>query len=130
MLTGVDESDGDSDYESDFVKSPSRKRNYSKLSASGPSASRVAAQNKRSGVPATVLPSTSNTYQCSDSPDYSGNLTDGDNASVSSSGSSWTFEPDISDGESDKTFVCFDPSDLKLPSKIGKGSLNMVQYRL
>ena len=82
MLTGVDDSDGDSDYESDFVKSPSRKRNYFKPRASGPSASRVAAQNKRSGVPATVLPSTSNTYKCSDSPDYSDNLTDSDNASV------------------------------------------------
>ena len=71
MLTGVDESDGDSDYESDFVKSPSRKQNYSKPHASGPSASRVAAQNKRSGVPATVLPSTSNTYKHSDSADCS-----------------------------------------------------------
>ena len=130
VLTGVDESDGDSDYESDFVKSLSRKRNYSKPRASGPSASRVAAQNKRSGVPATVLPSTSNTYQHSDSPDNSGNLTDGDNASVSSSGSSRTFEPDISDGELDKTFDGFDPSDLKPPLKMGKGSLNTVQYGL
>ena len=67
---GVDES-GDSDYESDLVKSPSKKRNYSKSHASGPSASRVAAQNKKSGVPETVLPSTSNSYRRSDSPDYS-----------------------------------------------------------
>ena len=118
MLTGVDESDGD--YELDFVKVQVGKRNYSKPRASGPSASRVAAQNKRSGVPATVLPSTSNTYQCSDSQDYSGNLTDGDNVSVSSSGSSRTFEPDISDGESDKTFDGFDPSDLNTLIKNGK----------
>ena len=130
MLTRVDDSDGDSDYESHFVKSPSRKQNYSKPRASGLSASRVAAQNKRSGVPATVLPSTSNAYKCSDSPDYSDNLTDGDNASVSSSGSSQTFELDINDGESDKTFDGFDPSDLKPPSKMGKGSLNTVQYGL
>ena len=59
---GIDDSEGDSDYVSDFVKSPSRKRNYSKPHASGPSASRVAAQNKTSGVPETVLPSTSNSY--------------------------------------------------------------------
>ena len=43
VLAGVDDSDGDSDYVSDFVKSPSRKSNYSKPCASGPSASRVAA---------------------------------------------------------------------------------------
>ena len=61
VITGLDESDGDSDYESDFVKSP-RKRRNSKPNASGPSASRVAAQNKRSGVPTTVFSSTSN-YQ-------------------------------------------------------------------
>ena len=61
VLTGLNESDGDSNYESDFVKSP-RKRRNSKPCASGPSASRVAAQNKRSGVHTTVLPSTSN-YQ-------------------------------------------------------------------
>ena len=61
VLTGLNESDGDSDYESDFVKSP-RKRRNSKPRASGLSASTVAAQNKRSGVPTAVLPSTSN-YQ-------------------------------------------------------------------
>ena len=61
VLTGLNESDGDSDYKSDFVKSP-RKRRNSKPRASGPSASRVAAQNKRIGVPTMVLPSTSN-YQ-------------------------------------------------------------------
>ena len=61
VLTGLDESDGDSDYELDFVKSP-RKRRNSKTNASGPSASRVAAQNKRSGVPTMVFSSTSN-YQ-------------------------------------------------------------------
>ena len=59
--TEIDDTEDNSDYESDFVKSP-RKRKNSKPNASGPSASRVAAQNKRSGVPTTVLPSTSN-YQ-------------------------------------------------------------------
>ena len=58
VLTGLDESDGDSDYKSNIVKSP-RKRRNSKPRASGPSASRVAAQNKRSGVPTMVFPSTS-----------------------------------------------------------------------
>ena len=61
--TGVDVSDKDSDYESDFVKSPNQKRNHSKRHASGPSASRVAAQNKKSGILVTVLPSTSNIYK-------------------------------------------------------------------
>ena len=111
VLTGLNESDGDSDYKSDFVKSP-RKRRNSKPCTSGLSASRVAAQNKRSGVPTTVLPSTSN-YQWSDSPEYSDNRTDGDNASVSSSGSNRTLEPDLSEGESDKTFDGFDEKDLK-----------------
>ena len=58
VSTEIDDTDGDSDYESDFVKSP-RKRRNSKPNASGPSASRVESQNKRSGVPTTVFPSTS-----------------------------------------------------------------------
>ena len=65
----VDTSENDSDYMSDFVKSPNRKRNLSKPRASGPSASRVASQNRKSGVPLTVLPSASNVYKRSDSPD-------------------------------------------------------------
>ena len=59
VLTEIGDTDGDSDYESDFIKSP-RKQNNSKPNASGPSASRVAVQNKRSGIPTTVFPSTSN----------------------------------------------------------------------
>ena len=113
---GADES-GDSDYESDFVKSPSRKRNYSKPHASGPSASRVAAQNKKSRVSETVLPSTSNSYRRSDSPDYSFDQTVGD--IDSSSGSCRTFEPEISNSDSNKTFDGFDVSDIKPPSKSG-----------
>ena len=128
--TGVDVSDKDSDYESDFVKSPNRKCNHSKPHASGPSASRVAAQNKKSGIPVTVLPSTSNIYKQSDSPVYSEYQTDCDNASISSSGSSQTFNPDLSDGDSDVTFDGFDPSDIKPKPKKGKGSLNTVQYGL
>ena len=53
---------------------------------------------------------------------------DGDN--VSSSGSSRTFEPKLSDGESDKTFDGFDEKDLKPLPKSGKGSLNTVQFGL
>ena len=83
---------------------------------------------KKSGVPETVLPSMSNSYQQSDSPDYSDDRTDGDLAS--SSGSSRTFEQEISDSESNKTFDGFDPSDIKTVSKQGKCSLNMVQYGL
>ena len=126
VLTEIDATDGDSDYESYFVKSP-RKRKNSKPNASGPLASRVAAQNKRSGIPTMVFPSTSN-YQRSDSPEFSDNEMDGDNAS--SSGSSQSFEPEISDGESDKTFDGFDESDVKPLPKTGKGSLNTVQFGL
>ena len=59
---GVADSEDDNNYESYFVKSPNKKPNYSKPCASGPSASRVAAQNKRTGTPVTVLPSTSGVY--------------------------------------------------------------------
>ena len=78
----------DSDDDSDFIKSPSRKHNISKPHASGPSASRVGAQNKRTGTPGTVLPSTSRVYNRLDSPEYSEHLPDGENTSNSSSGSS------------------------------------------
>ena len=127
---GVADTKNDSDYESDFVKSPNKKPNYSKPRASGPSASRVAVENKRSGIPVTVLPSTSSVYKRSDSPDYSEHQTDCENTSISSSSSSRTFKLDISDGESDETFDGFDQSDLKPTPKKGKGSLNTVQYGL
>ena len=78
----------DSGDDPDFIKSPSRKYNISKPHALGPSASRVGAQNKRTGTLGTVLPSTSGTYNRSDSPDYSEHLSDGENTSNSSSGSS------------------------------------------
>ena len=56
---------------------------------------------------------------------------DGDRASSSgSSGSSQTYEPELSDGESDNTFDGFDESDLKPLPKTGKGSLNTVQFGL
>ena len=127
--TEIDDTDGDSDYESDFVKSP-RKRKNSKPNASGPSASRVASQNKRSGVPTMVFPSTSN-YRRSNSPVFTDNEMDGDHASLSgSSGSSRTYEPEISDGESDKTFDGFDENDLKPLPKTVKGSLHTVQFGL
>ena len=127
--TEIDDTVEDSDYESDFVKSP-RKQKNSKPNASGPSTSRVASQNKRSGVPAMVFPSTSN-YQRSDSPIFMDNEMDGDCASSSgSSGSSQTYEPELSDGESDNTFDSFDENDLKPLPKTGKGSLNTVQFGL
>ena len=126
----AEKTDTDSDYESDFLKSPTRKCNLFKPHASGPSASRVAAQNKRTGTPGTVLPSTMHVYARSDSPDYSENQTDDENISVSSSGSSQTFEPDLSEGESTDTFDRFDQKDIKTSSKKAKGSLNTVHYSL
>ena len=59
------------------------------------------------------------------------NKMDGDRASSSgSSGSSRTYEPELSDGESDNTFDGFDENDLKPLPKTGKGSLNTVQFGL
>ena len=78
----------------------------------------------------TVLPSTSGVYNRSESLDYSEHQTDCENTSTSSSGSSQTFQPDISDGESTNTFDGFDQSDVKPLPKKGKGSLNTVQYGL
>ena len=80
---GLADPNNDSDYESDFIKSPNRKHKFSKPGASGPSASIVAVQNKKTGTPVTVLPSTSGVYNRSDSPDYSEQQTDGENTSIS-----------------------------------------------
>ena len=66
-------------------------------------------------------------YNRSNSPDYSEQHTEGENTSISSS---WTFKPDISDGESTDTFDGFDHDDIKPLPKKGKGSLNTVQYGL
>ena len=130
---GIADTETDSDYESDFIKSPNRKQNFSKPHAAGPSASRVAAQNIRTSIPETVLPSTSNGYKRSDSPDYSDQQTEDDEQTTrsrSSSGSNQTFKPDISEGESTDTFDGFDENDVNPTPKrgTGKGSLNMVQY--
>ena len=65
----VDSADN-SEKDSDFIKSPGRKQNLSKPRALGPSASRVVAKNKKTSVPATVLPSTSGGYTRSVSPVY------------------------------------------------------------
>ena len=115
----VVEPDVDSDNNSDFIKSPSRKHNKSKPCALGPSASRVVAQNKRTGTPGTILLSTMGVYTRSESPEYSDQLSDGEKNSVSSSGSSRTFKPDLSDGASTDTFDRFDDSDVKPKPKKG-----------
>ena len=121
----------DSHYESEFVKSPIKKPNLSKPKALGPSASQVAAQNKRSGKPDTSIPSSIQVYVRSDSPVYSKQQTDDEeNRSVSSSGSSHTFEPALSEGDSTDTFDGFEQDDLKPLPKKGKGSLNTMFFGL
>ena len=69
-------------------------------------------------------------YNRLDSPDYSEQQTDGENTSISSSGCSQTFKPEMSDGESTDTFDGFDQNDIQPLPKKGKGSLNTVQYGL
>ena len=130
-LKHVDGDSTDSDYESDSMKSPVRKPNLSKPKASRPSASQIASQKKRSGIPKTSVPSSVRTYTRSDSPVYSEQHTDNDgNLSESSSGSSCSFHPDLSDGESTDTFEGFDHDDLKPSPKKGTGKLNMVYFGL
>ena len=113
------------------MKSPVRKPNLSKPKASGPSVSRVASQKKRSGIPKTSVPSSVRTYTRSDSPVYSEQHKDDDgNLSESSSGSSCSFHPDLSDRESTDTFGGFDHDDSKPSPKKGTGKLNTVHFGL
>ena len=81
--------------------------NLSKPSAMGPSASRVAEQNKRTITLGTVLSSTSGVYTRSDSPEFSNHPLDevDDSSSDSSSGSSQAFQPNLSDGDSHRVFA-------------------------
>ena len=71
-------------------------------------------------------------YARSDSPVYSEHETDDvENLNESSSGSSRSFVPSLSDGDSSDTFDSFGQEDLPTsPSKKGKGSLNMVHFGL
>ena len=120
----------DSDSDSDFIRSPNKWRNPLKPSAFGPSTSRVAAQNKRTGTPGTSLLCTLGVYKRSESPDSSDHPMEDERDSDSSSGSSQTFEPNISDRDSMDTFDGFDENDVKRNPIKGKGLLNTVQYRL
>ena len=71
------------------------------------------------------------TYARSDSRVYSEHLTDEEgNLSESSSGSSRSFHPDLSEGESSDTFDGFDHDDLKPSPKKGTGKLNTVHFGL
>ena len=125
----------DSDKDSDSLRSPIKKPIRSKPSAFGPSASRVAAQNKCSEKPDISIPSSIRVYARSDSPVYSElDLENVDNCSESSSGSSKSYKPTGSDGDSSDTFEGFGKEDLPVPQptppKKGKGSLNTVHFGL
>ena len=126
----------DSDNDLDSLRSPIKKPIRFTPRASGPSASRIAAQNKHSGIPDTSLPSSIQVYARSDSPVYSecDHESDVDNRSESSSGSSKSYEPSGSDDDSSDTFEGFGPEDVPEPQpsppKKGKGSLNTVHFGL
>ena len=126
----------DNDNDSDSLGSPIKKPIRSKPSVSGPSASHVAAQNKRSGIPDTSIPSSIRAYARSDSPVYSecDSENDVDNRSESSSGSSKSYKPSGSDGDSSDTFEGFSPKDLSEPQpsplKKVRSTLNTVHFGL
>ena len=121
----------DSDNDIDFTKGSGREPKRSKPNASGPSASRVASQNKRSANPASSLPSSVRTYARSDSPVYSEQLTEpSDNGYESSSGSSGSSHPYLSEGDSSDTFYGFDETDIEPETKKGTGKLYTVHFGL
>ena len=92
----------------------------SKPSSSGPSASRIAAQNKRTVTPKFGLKA-SNVYKQSDSPTYS----------ITSSGASECYSNHEDDTDSDATFEGFDPLTEEDQEKLTKlGKLQTTEYGL
>ena len=95
--TYVDPEDSDSDVSAVVLKADN-KTPHSKPSSSGPSASRIAAQNKNTVAPEFGLKA-SNMYKWSDSPTYS----------ITSSGASECYSDHDEDNDSDATFEGFEP---------------------
>ena len=114
----VESDSGESDINDDTTKAGNRV-NLSKPSLSGPSAERIAAQNKRTVSPVLgVKPN--KVYKLSSSPSYS----------ISSSGLS-TYRPELSDSDSEATFDGFEPLTEEDQNKLAKmGKLRTVEYGL
>ena len=111
--------DSDSDVDAVVLK-VDNKTPRSKPSSSGPSASRIAAQNKKTVAPEFGLKA-SNVYKRSDSPTYS----------ITSSGASECYSDHDDNTDSDATFEGFDPlteEDQKKLTKLGK--LRTTEYGL
>ena len=117
--TYADPEDSDSDV-SAVVPKADNKTSHSKPSSSGPSASRIVAQNKKTVAPEFGLKA-SNVYKRSDSPTYS----------ITSSGASECYSDHDEDTNSDATFEGFEPlteEDQKKLTKLGK--LRTTEYGL
>ena len=119
--TYVDLEDSDSDMDAVVLK-VDNERPRSKPSSSGPSASRIAAQNKKTVTPEFGLKA-NKVYKRSDSPTYS----------ITSSGASECYsDHDVDDDtDSDATFEGFDPLTEEDQEKLTKlGKLRTIEYGL
>ena len=115
----ADLEDSDSDV-SAVVPKADNKTPHSKPSSSGPSASRIAAQNKKTVAPEFGLKA-SNMYKRSDSPTYS----------ITSSGASECYSDHDEDTDSDATFEGFEPLTEEDQEKLTKlGKLRTTEYGL
>ena len=117
--TYVDPEDSDSDVDA-VVPKVDNKTPQSKPSSSGPSASRIAAQNKKTFGPEFGLKA-SHVYKRSDSSTYL----------ITSSGASECYSDHDDDTNSDATFEGFDPLTEEDQEKLTKlGKLRTTEYRL
>ena len=115
----MDSEDSDSDV-SAVVPKVDNRIPRSKPSSSGPSASRIAAQNKKTVAPEFGVKA-SNVYKWSDSPTYS----------ITSSGVSECYSDHDEDDDSDATFEGFEPLTEEDQEKLTKlGKLRTTEYGL
>ena len=115
----MDPADSDSDV-SAVVPKADNKIPHLKPSSSGPSASRIAAQNKKTVAPEFGLKA-SNVYKRSDSPTYS----------ITSSGASQCYSDHKEDTDSDATIEGFEPFTEEDQEKLTKlGELRTTKYGL
>ena len=115
----MDSEDSDSDVSAVVLKVDNRTP-HSKPSSSGPSASRIAAQNKKTVAPEFGMKA-SNVYKWSDRPTYS----------ITSSGASECYSDHDEDDDSDATFEGFKPLTEEDQEKLTKlGKLRTTEYGL
>ena len=115
----MESEDSDSDM-SAVVPKVDNRTPHSKPSSSGPSASRIVAQNKKTVTPEFGVKA-SNVYKWSDSPTYS----------ITSSGVSECYSDHDEDDDSDATFEGFEPLTEQDQEKLTKlGKLRTLEYGL